>query len=287
MVLPDRSFTAYSYRFGYQGQFAEKDKETGYSHFEARLYDVRLSRWMTPDPAGQFFSTYLGMGNNWVNGVDPDGGWFDNWEIDGSGNANLVDTEGDNIYVNGELISDFDFKGNYDAIGQIGDYYAKQGGVIFDNKFDVLDLYSSPTNLTGFIRGANYDAKYSEVHTGFSFSIKRNTPKIWLSDGNMSSTYDNKFNFINAMVHEGAHQRQGKTGFSSWSVMREIDALYTQSVHSSFKHTTKGFRAIMTDYVNMNMPALLDGVKAYPNSVYGTTYNRTAPQINKAYGTNY
>ena len=28
-----------------------------------------------PDPAGQYWSPYLGMGNNWVNGIDPDGEW--------------------------------------------------------------------------------------------------------------------------------------------------------------------------------------------------------------------
>jgi hypothetical protein len=32
---------------------------------------------MVPDPAGQFWSPYLGMGNNWMNGVDPDGrDWY-------------------------------------------------------------------------------------------------------------------------------------------------------------------------------------------------------------------
>ena len=29
-----------------------------------------------PDPAGQFWSPYLGMGNSWPNGVDPDGELF-------------------------------------------------------------------------------------------------------------------------------------------------------------------------------------------------------------------
>ena len=41
------------YRHGYQGEFTEKDAETGCNH-----------------------SAYLGMGNDPVNGVDPDGGLF-------------------------------------------------------------------------------------------------------------------------------------------------------------------------------------------------------------------
>jgi len=69
-----------NYRFGYQGQFAEEDDETEYNQFEARLYDGRIGRWMVPDPAGQYWSPYLGMGNSPVIGVDPDGSeYYTNW----------------------------------------------------------------------------------------------------------------------------------------------------------------------------------------------------------------
>ncbi len=62
------------YRHGYQGQFTEKDEETGYDSFELRLYNSRIGRWMSYDPEGQFYSPYVGMGNNPVSDVDPDGG---------------------------------------------------------------------------------------------------------------------------------------------------------------------------------------------------------------------
>lgn len=62
------------YRHGYQGQYAEKDEETGYDSFELRLYNARIGRWTAPDPEGQFNSPYVGMGNNPVSSVDPDGG---------------------------------------------------------------------------------------------------------------------------------------------------------------------------------------------------------------------
>lgn len=64
------------YRFGYQGQYSEKDKESGWNTFKLRSYDSRIGRWLTTDPKGQYHSPYLGMGNNPVNGVDPDGGTF-------------------------------------------------------------------------------------------------------------------------------------------------------------------------------------------------------------------
>ncbi|GEM_PF-6648771 len=62
------------YRFGYQGQFAEKDEETGWSHFELREYDAVIGRWMAPDPYRQHWSPYLAMGNSPVNFFDADGG---------------------------------------------------------------------------------------------------------------------------------------------------------------------------------------------------------------------
>lgn len=64
------------YRYGYQGQYSERDQETNWNHFELREYDRMTGRWTTRDPKKQFYSGYLGMGNNPVNGVDPDGGLF-------------------------------------------------------------------------------------------------------------------------------------------------------------------------------------------------------------------
>ena len=61
------------YRHGYQGQYAERDEETGTDDFELRNYDSRIGRWTAPDPAGQFDSPYVGMGNDPVSNVDADG----------------------------------------------------------------------------------------------------------------------------------------------------------------------------------------------------------------------
>lgn len=48
---------------------------TNWNAFQLRMYDARFGRWLSPDPYGQFASPYSGMGNNPVNGVDPDGGF--------------------------------------------------------------------------------------------------------------------------------------------------------------------------------------------------------------------
>jgi len=76
-VLREQKTDESEYRFGYQGQFAEKDEETGWNHFELREYDPVIGRWMSTDPYGQHWSPYLSMGNNPINLVDPDGGCDD------------------------------------------------------------------------------------------------------------------------------------------------------------------------------------------------------------------
>jgi RHS repeat-associated protein len=67
--------------FGYQG----KDLQSGEFYdgsgleeydFAARYYDPQIGRWWVPDPAEQFASPYMAMGNHWVNFRDPNGKWF-------------------------------------------------------------------------------------------------------------------------------------------------------------------------------------------------------------------
>jgi len=73
MQMQGRTLSSIPYVFGYQGEFAEYDAENSLSYFEARMWDARIARWHMMDPAGQFASPYLGMGNNPVVSVDPDG----------------------------------------------------------------------------------------------------------------------------------------------------------------------------------------------------------------------
>lgn len=62
------------YRFGYQGQFAEKDPETGWSHFQLREFDPVIGRWKVVDPKRYGSSPYIGMDNDPCNKIDVDGG---------------------------------------------------------------------------------------------------------------------------------------------------------------------------------------------------------------------
>jgi RHS repeat-associated protein len=81
--ISSRAFGKLQNNFGYQG----KELQAGEFYngqgldlydFDARYYDPQLGRWWGQDPAGQFASPYLAMGNNWPATIDPDGkfAWF-------------------------------------------------------------------------------------------------------------------------------------------------------------------------------------------------------------------
>jgi RHS repeat-associated protein len=60
--------------YQYQGSFSEMDADIGWNDFELRNYDPQIGRWMQQDPFDQFASGYLGMGDDPMNGIDPNGG---------------------------------------------------------------------------------------------------------------------------------------------------------------------------------------------------------------------
>lgn len=94
------------YRYAYQGQ--EKDPETGKEAFQLRLWDARIGRWLTTDPKREFSSPYLGMGNNPMNKIDPDGGSTegpqDKWKLGKDGKlVKIEDTNTADIIYNHDM----------------------------------------------------------------------------------------------------------------------------------------------------------------------------------------
>jgi RHS repeat-associated protein len=61
-------------KYGYQGNYSLEDAETGYNEFALRSYDPQIGRWIQADPYDVEPGMYNGMGNDWVNNVDPHGG---------------------------------------------------------------------------------------------------------------------------------------------------------------------------------------------------------------------
>ncbi len=67
-------------------------------NYRARMYDPDLGRFYAMDPAGQFSSPYLYVGNNPLIMVDPDGEW-----VFLIGAALNVAMNWKNIYQNGSI----------------------------------------------------------------------------------------------------------------------------------------------------------------------------------------
>jgi RHS repeat-associated protein len=78
MAVLSKIFSTVHNRYGYQGKEMQNQEWTDGSglnayDFEARMYDPQLGVWHNQDPAGQYASPYMAMGDNWVNGIDPTG----------------------------------------------------------------------------------------------------------------------------------------------------------------------------------------------------------------------
>jgi RHS repeat-associated protein len=152
------------YRYGYQGDFAEEDKETGFNHFEAREYDPVIGRWMVMDPARQYYSGYLGMGNNPINGVDPDGEYFD---LEGSFGdkfkfwtsnilISLVDWDHASRFLSTAFSSN---RQEVNLIGEFGDYGHYTNSIMYGT-----DINNLEANLDEFGLGVEID----NVASGFN-----------------------------------------------------------------------------------------------------------------------
>ncbi|MBT1697136.1 hypothetical protein KK083_09635 [Fulvivirgaceae bacterium PWU4] len=75
LPMENREISDEPYRYGYQGQFSEKDLTTGQQEFDLRNYDARFGRWSSPDPYEQYASPYMAMGNVPHFFTDATGGW--------------------------------------------------------------------------------------------------------------------------------------------------------------------------------------------------------------------
>ncbi|MEZ5199156.1 MAG: RHS repeat-associated core domain-containing protein [Bacteroidales bacterium] len=75
-------------KYLYQGKELQEEHNLNWMDFGARMYDPQIGRWHCADPAGQFASPYLAMGNNPINAVDPNGMWIRGSVVDYHNNLN-------------------------------------------------------------------------------------------------------------------------------------------------------------------------------------------------------
>jgi len=127
----------------YQGKELDNENGLNWYNFHARMYDPVLGRWHTPDPAQQYVSPYMAMGNDPVNRVDPNGMWDGdpidpctgfkrrgiNWDLIGYHLSNFFSFSRGGNGGNGwqaELYNGFTFLGGSSA--SLGAYNSRGGG---------------------------------------------------------------------------------------------------------------------------------------------------------------
>ena len=198
MKFPNSVSSSFGERHDYQGDFSEKDEETGWNAFELRMYDSRIGRWLSVDPMGQYHSPYLSMGNNPISRVDPDGGYDGNPSTEvtdnGDGTYTVQDVKNDNdlnVYVvdadgnrTGEVIGqtrDWDEFVNHDAMGN--PTTPMEGATLYNQTIDNwLDYYNglvvAKVEEVGNIDAGNWLAR--ESGNGKTFDVKT---KLGASNG--------------------------------------------------------------------------------------------------------
>ncbi|MDG1396279.1 MAG: RHS repeat-associated core domain-containing protein [Flavobacteriales bacterium] len=136
--MPGRKYSSEAYRYDYQGQFAEKDGETGLHSFELRQWDARIGRWNSTDPYGQYFSPYMGMGNNPVSLVDPNGGYtkIGAWLRNGFSSKGLDQVNGEWGFYEVDMSGSISFNAN-------GNFTTMDMNIQFNGSDGLSDLSSS------------------------------------------------------------------------------------------------------------------------------------------------
>ena len=153
------------YRYGFQGDYAEKDPETGWNAFEARQYDPVVGRWTSVDPAREFASPYIGMGNNPMLYGDPDGRSL-------LKAAKALYNVGKRSYKRHKKGEDINLKSVGDDVkGELLDI-ADNITTLADGKWDFDDVVAVVDLVTGFgdeVKSVTKGSKVSDATTGGAY----------------------------------------------------------------------------------------------------------------------
>lgn len=221
MPMPGRNSVG-DYRYAFQGQ--EKDSETGKEAFELRLWDSRIGRWLSPDPMGEFHSPYLGMGNNPISTIDPDGGCTTCPD-----NAKKGDTYNHADYDNSLTFDGanwLDSVGNLALDGVTGTQYTN--GPLDQMGFSGVKIAPAITELSGF---SHFMAELGENTLG------RSTVPIGI--GNIHYNIDGQ----GLATHIAPQGGSGGLGLLGGPVTASQKVIVIGEGMSAVKNTAKGLQA--------------------------------------------
>ncbi len=142
------------------------------------MYDPAIGRWMSRDPAGQYASPYVGMGNNPVDHVDPDGG------EDGPGPEKTYKATGKalEVTITGKRMSVWE-RMSFRSDKGLDKYKYSNGGIDYEamNFSDTYAAMKKPKDLQVYLIEAAMWADGAEgLYWGVSFFIK--AVAIWQKD---------------------------------------------------------------------------------------------------------
>lgn len=244
LEIVDRQIKRESYRYGYQGKYAERDDETGWNHFELREYDPVIGRWTTKDPEGQFYSPYVGMGNNPVSGVDPNGGlsFFDKYRLNSDATFDFIEADNNSFHsiydANDNLLFTTSPKEN-ERLGLFWNKNFQQNNSMIENiKLFERALYLDPVTTNAMANklektgtwvpwtGENYETKIIRISAFYGGPIRK-TPEVVniVTDMALDKYVVNKpwwgengdRNIISRLYHLGTDRSLSKDIKGSWS----------------------------------------------------------------------
>ena len=256
MQIPGRYQFNDTYRFGYQGQFAEKDGETGLDHFEARDWDSRIGRWLNTDPAGQYWSPYVGMGNNPVSGVDPDGGYDVPIE-----NGAVCIGEAPWWLKTANFMGNL-FTGNYGIMfmgnGEVDNSFAREAKE--GMKIDVFDMDYIKAYLGALRKGSDFKKSSSDEYTK-STSVNKTLKSTFEADKTDNSVKKRDGNSV-TLNPNNSHKRLLNT--STWvdgnSGIHVIDSVFKYDDPNS-KDTTFRYESKNGETINIKRANFVDGFR--------------------------
>ena len=142
-----------------------KTPKTGWNAFEARQYDPVIGRWTSTDPAREFASPYVGMGNNPILYSDPDGRSL----IKAAKALYNVSKRSYTRYKKGQ---DVNLKSVGDDVkGELLDI-AENIATLADGKWDFDDVVAAVDLVTGFgdeVKSVTKGSKISDATTGGAY----------------------------------------------------------------------------------------------------------------------
>ena len=238
----------------------ERDQNTTWDYRMARYYDADIGRFLGVDPLAveaPGWSPYRYAFDNPVLFVDLNGLFEDHWEIDKEGNANLIDKKGNEIYVNGQNIIDFNFTDNVLAFSQINKYYGNLAGI------DSKAIFPTLTYEKTLLISDDFPSDWKDIQRRpAALQAKSlNMPgakqgiigTLWNGKVYDRTTYENKYNLINCMVHERKHLLQNKAKYSSFE---ELEAVVFMMKHPTWNKTNENHRIEVIGYARQNCTEL-------------------------------